>query len=83
MIASPGLSPICLCRELGELHKANATKDSVAQVQALSHQVQAKEELEQALELATEEARMQQEALANQVGSKPLLPLLQNMVLCI
>ncbi|XP_012696646.2 TATA element modulatory factor isoform X2 [Clupea harengus] len=55
-------------KELGELHKANATKDSVAQVQALSHQVQAKEELEQALELATEEARMQQEALANQVA---------------
>lgn len=55
-------------RELAELHKANATKDSVAQELALSHQVQAKEELEQALERATEEARMQQEALANQVA---------------
>ncbi|XP_063071019.1 TATA element modulatory factor [Engraulis encrasicolus] len=55
-------------KELAELHKANATKDSVAQELALSHQVQAKEELEQALERATEEARMQQEALANQVA---------------
>ncbi|XP_062401884.1 TATA element modulatory factor isoform X2 [Sardina pilchardus] len=55
-------------KELAELHKANASKDSVAQELALSHQEQAREELERALERATEEARMQQEALANQVA---------------
>lgn len=67
-------SLLCLCRELAELHKANASKDSAAQELALSHQVQAKEELEQALEHATEEARMQQEALANQVAVFLRLP---------
>ncbi|XP_041944575.1 TATA element modulatory factor isoform X2 [Alosa sapidissima] len=55
-------------KELAELHKANASKDSVAQELALSQQEQAREELERALERATEEARMQQEALANQVA---------------
>ncbi|XP_030633047.1 TATA element modulatory factor isoform X1 [Chanos chanos] len=54
-------------KELAELHKANATKDSEAQEAALSREVQAKEELSLALEKAQEEARMQQEALANQV----------------
>ncbi|KAI4882581.1 hypothetical protein NFI96_022170 [Prochilodus magdalenae] len=55
-------------KELAELHKANATKASEAQEQALSREVQAKEELSLALEKAQEEARLQQEALANQVA---------------
>ncbi|XP_028854809.1 TATA element modulatory factor [Denticeps clupeoides] len=55
-------------RELAELHKVNATKDSEAQEAALSREVQAKEELGVALEKATEESRIQQEALANQVA---------------
>lgn len=56
-----------LSRELAELHKANATKDSEAQELALSREVQAKEELSLALEKVQEESRLQQEALANQV----------------
>uniref|UniRef100_A0A3B4CBY0 TATA element modulatory factor 1 TATA binding domain-containing protein n=1 Tax=Pygocentrus nattereri TaxID=42514 RepID=A0A3B4CBY0_PYGNA len=55
-------------KELAELHKANATKASEAQELALSREVQAKEELSLALEKAQEEARLQQEALANQVA---------------
>ncbi|XP_067287015.1 TATA element modulatory factor isoform X2 [Pseudorasbora parva] len=55
-------------KELAELHKANATKDSVAQELALSREVQAKEELSLALEKIQEESRLQQEALANQVA---------------
>uniref|UniRef100_A0A8C1GN30 TATA element modulatory factor 1 n=1 Tax=Cyprinus carpio TaxID=7962 RepID=A0A8C1GN30_CYPCA len=55
-------------KELAELHKANATKDSEAQELALSREVQAKEELSLALEKAQEESRLQQEALANQVA---------------
>uniref|UniRef100_A0A671T4J9 TATA element modulatory factor-like n=1 Tax=Sinocyclocheilus anshuiensis TaxID=1608454 RepID=A0A671T4J9_9TELE len=55
-------------KELSELHKANATKDSEAQELALSREVQAKEELSLALEKAQEESRLQQEALASQVA---------------
>uniref|UniRef100_A0A672PE41 TATA element modulatory factor-like n=1 Tax=Sinocyclocheilus grahami TaxID=75366 RepID=A0A672PE41_SINGR len=55
-------------KELAELHKANATKDSEAQELALSREVQAKEELSLALENAQEESRVHQEALASQVA---------------
>nr|XP_044991879.1 TATA element modulatory factor [Jaculus jaculus] len=55
-------------RELTDLHKANAAKDSEAQEAALSHEIKAKEELSAALERAQEEARQQQETLAIQVG---------------
>nr|XP_055040239.1 TATA element modulatory factor-like isoform X1 [Misgurnus anguillicaudatus] len=55
-------------KELAELHKANATKDSEAQELALSKEVQAREELSLAMEKAQEESRLQQEALANQVA---------------
>lgn len=54
-------------RELAELHKANASRASEAEEAALSREIQAKEKLSLALEKAQEEARMQQEALANQV----------------
>ncbi|XP_017305582.1 TATA element modulatory factor isoform X2 [Ictalurus punctatus] len=55
-------------KELAELHKSNATKASEAQELALCREVQAKEELSLALDKAQEEARLQQEALANQVA---------------
>lgn len=55
-------------KELAELHRANATKDSKAQEAALSREIQAKEQLSVALEKAQEESRMQQEVLAMQVG---------------
>ncbi|XP_053147105.1 TATA element modulatory factor isoform X1 [Hemicordylus capensis] len=55
-------------KELTDLHKANATKESKAQEAALSHEMKAKEELGLALERAQEEARQQQEALAIQVA---------------
>ncbi|XP_077059224.1 TATA element modulatory factor isoform X3 [Siphateles boraxobius] len=55
-------------KELAELHKANASKDSEAQELALSREVHAKEELSLALEKVQEESRLQQEALANQVA---------------
>ncbi|XP_036037205.1 TATA element modulatory factor isoform X2 [Onychomys torridus] len=55
-------------RELTDLHKANAAKDSEAQEAALRREMKAKEELSAALEKAQEEARQQQEALALQVG---------------
>ncbi|XP_004629544.1 TATA element modulatory factor [Octodon degus] len=55
-------------KELTDLHKANAAKDSEAQEAALSREVKAKEELCAALEKAQEEARQQQETLAIQVG---------------
>uniref|UniRef100_A0A8D2QHT9 TATA element modulatory factor 1 n=1 Tax=Zonotrichia albicollis TaxID=44394 RepID=A0A8D2QHT9_ZONAL len=55
-------------KELADLHKANATKDSEAQEAALSREMKAKEELGLALEKAQEEARQQQEALAIQVA---------------
>ncbi|NWJ06456.1 TMF1 factor, partial [Crypturellus undulatus] len=54
-------------KELADLHKANATKDSEAQEAALSREMRAKEELGLALEKAQDEARQQQEALAIQV----------------
>lgn len=59
---------VCVLRELAELHKSNASKASEAQELALSREVQAKEELSLALDKAKEEARLQQEALANQVN---------------
>ncbi|MBN3296615.1 TMF1 factor, partial [Amia calva] len=54
-------------KELAELHRANATKDSEAQEAALSREIQAKEQLSVALEMAQEESRTQQEALAIQI----------------
>lgn len=58
---------ISVVRELGELHKANASRASEAEEAALSRNTQAKEQLSLALEKAQEEARIQQEALADQV----------------
>lgn len=55
-------------KELAELHKANASRASVAEEAALSRDLEAKEQLTMALVKAQEEARMQQEALANQVA---------------
>ncbi|XP_053455217.1 TATA element modulatory factor isoform X2 [Nycticebus coucang] len=55
-------------KELTDLHKANAVKDSEAQEAALSREMKAREELSAALEKAQEEAREQQETLAIQVG---------------
>uniref|UniRef100_A0A3P9PY75 TATA element modulatory factor 1 n=1 Tax=Poecilia reticulata TaxID=8081 RepID=A0A3P9PY75_POERE len=55
-------------KELAELHKAHASRASEAQEAALSREIQAKEQLSLALEKAQEEARIQQEALANQVA---------------
>ncbi|XP_067360787.1 TATA element modulatory factor isoform X2 [Channa argus] len=53
-------------KEIAELHKANASRASEAEEAALSRETQAK--LSLALDKAQEEARMQQEALANQVA---------------
>ncbi|XP_007893394.2 TATA element modulatory factor [Callorhinchus milii] len=55
-------------KELAELHRANAAKDSEAQEAALSHEMKTKEALSLGLERAQEEARQQQEALAVQVA---------------
>ncbi|KAK2498383.1 hypothetical protein MC885_006249, partial [Smutsia gigantea] len=55
-------------KELTDLHKANAAKESEAQEAALSREMKAKEELAAALEKAQEAARQQQETLAIQVG---------------
>ncbi|KAM9361815.1 TATA element modulatory factor [Symphorus nematophorus] len=55
-------------KELAELHKANASRASEAEEAALSRDTQAKEQLSLALEKAQEEARIQQEALADQVA---------------
>ncbi|KAJ0068827.1 hypothetical protein NL108_012063, partial [Boleophthalmus pectinirostris] len=55
-------------KELAELHKAHASRASEAEEAALSREIQAKEQLSLALEKAQEEARVQQEALANQVA---------------
>uniref|UniRef100_A0A671V8H1 TATA element modulatory factor 1 n=1 Tax=Sparus aurata TaxID=8175 RepID=A0A671V8H1_SPAAU len=55
-------------KELGELHKVNASRASEAEEAALSRNTQAKEQLSLALEKAQEEARIQQEALADQVA---------------
>ena len=67
----------CVCvfvvRELAELHKTNASRASVAEEAALSRETQAKEQLSVALERAQEEARIQQEALANQVTQTNVL----------
>lgn len=64
----------CFCisvvRELAELHKANASRASEAEEAALSRDTQAKEQLSLALEKAQEGARIQQEALADQVTSR-------------
>lgn len=54
-------------RELAELHKMNASRVSEAEEAALSRETQAKEQLSLTLEKAQEEARIQQEVLANQV----------------
>lgn len=62
----------CWCdflRELTDLHKANAAKESEAQEAALSREMKAKEELAATLEKAQEAARQQQETLAIQVSS--------------
>lgn len=58
---------VSVARELAELHKVNASRASEAEEAALSRETQAKEQLSVALEKAQEEARIQQEALANQV----------------
>ncbi|XP_020488781.1 TATA element modulatory factor [Labrus bergylta] len=55
-------------KELAELHKVNASKASQAEEVALSMEIQAKEQLSLTLEKAQEEARLQQEALADQVA---------------
>ncbi|XP_029456926.1 TATA element modulatory factor [Rhinatrema bivittatum] len=55
-------------KELADLHKANAAKNSEAQEAALSREMRAKEELYVALEKAQEEAEHQQEALVTQVA---------------
>ncbi|XP_072136638.1 TATA element modulatory factor isoform X1 [Mobula birostris] len=55
-------------KELAELHRVNAAKDSEAQEAALSHEIKTKEALSVALERAQEEARQQQEVLAVQVA---------------
>lgn len=57
-------------RELADLHKANATKESEAQEAALSLEMKAKEELGFALEKAQKESQQQQEALAVQVSAR-------------
>lgn len=58
---------ISVVRELAELHKAHVSRTSEAEEAALGRETQAKEKLSLALEKAQEEARIQQEALANQV----------------
>lgn len=55
-------------KEMAALHKAKASHASEAQEAALSRETQAKEELALALVKAQEEARMQQDALVNQVA---------------
>ncbi|XP_058488167.1 TATA element modulatory factor [Solea solea] len=55
-------------KELAELHKANVSRASEAEEAAHSRETQAKEQLSLALEKAQEEARIQQEALGNQVA---------------
>ncbi|XP_054641699.1 TATA element modulatory factor isoform X2 [Dunckerocampus dactyliophorus] len=55
-------------KELAELHKANASRASEVEEAALSREIQAKKLLSLALEKAQDEARIQQEALANQVA---------------
>lgn len=62
-----GAVVLYLIRELADLHKANASRASEAEEAALSRDAQAKEKLHVALDKAQEEARIQQEALADQV----------------
>lgn len=62
---------VFVVRELADLHKANASRASEAEEAALSRDAQAKEKLSLALEKAQEEARIQQEALADQVRAVP------------
>lgn len=59
---------VCDLRELAGLHKAKASHASEAQEAALSRETQAKEELAMTLV----EARMQQDALVNQVADLQL-----------
>ena len=54
-------------REMAELHKANAAKNSEAQQVALSAEMQAKEELRLALERQQVQSKQDQEALVTQV----------------
>lgn len=54
-------------REIAELHKTNASRASEAEEAAMSRETHAKEQLSLTLEKAQDEARLQQEALANQV----------------
>lgn len=69
-------------RELAELHKANASRASEAEEAALSRETHAKEQLSLALEKAQEEARMQQEALANQVVHPQVVEMHSGTVFC-
>ncbi|XP_077459155.1 TATA element modulatory factor [Stigmatopora argus] len=55
-------------KEIAELHKANASRASEVQAAALSREIQAKELQTSAFEKAQVEARMQQEALVDQVA---------------
>ncbi|XP_077583055.1 TATA element modulatory factor [Stigmatopora nigra] len=55
-------------KEIAELHKANASRASEVQAAALSREIQAKDLQTSALEKAQVEARMQQEALVDQVA---------------
>nr|XP_057941311.1 TATA element modulatory factor isoform X3 [Doryrhamphus excisus] len=55
-------------KELAELHKVNASRASEVEEAALSREIQAKKLVSVALEKAQDEARIQQEALANQVA---------------
>ncbi|XP_054472585.1 TATA element modulatory factor [Anoplopoma fimbria] len=55
-------------KELAVLHKAHVSRTSEAEEAAHSRETQAKGQLSLALEKAQEEARMQQEALADQVA---------------
>lgn len=66
-LCSNGAVVVYLIRELADLHKANASRASEAEEAALNRDAQAKEKLNVALDKAQEEARIQQEALADQV----------------
>ena len=63
------LKHFILCyREIAELHKANAAKNSEAQQVALSAEMQAKEELRLALDRQQLQSKQDQEALVTQVS---------------
>ena len=55
-------------REIAELHKENASKQSEMHVAALSAEVSAKEELRLSMEKQTSQMRLEQEALITQVN---------------